>query len=143
MEKLYLHDLENNKMYPLSMFVNKEIICTKEGMMDTTALPEQFTLDIVFPPVEPRRLKNRLKTFLQIFKKWKGKIDKKTTTFENGCYFGLERRHKLDAIIESLKLNDVDYTERVKQPLFRGFDRRRQKDEVDATVYQHLEDNNE
>ena len=75
-------------MYPLSLFVNKEIICTKEDMMDTTALPEQFTLDIVFPPVEPRGLKNRLKTFVRMFKKWKGKIDKKTATFENGCYFG-------------------------------------------------------
>ncbi len=71
---------------------------------------------------------------------WEGKIDKKTTTFENGCYFGLERRHKLDAIIESLKLNDVDYTERVKQPLFRGVDRRKQKNEVDAAVHQRLED---
>ena len=130
-------------MYPLSLFVNKEIICTKEDMMDTTALPEQFTLDIVFPPVEPRGLKNRLKTFVRMFKKWKGKIDKKTATFENGCYFGPERRHKVDAIIESLKLNGVDYTGRIKQPLFRGVDRRRQKDEVDATVYQHLEDNNE
>ena len=56
-------------MYPLSFFVDKEIIFTKEDVMDTTSLPEEFTLDIVFSPIKPRGLKARLKAFVRMFKK--------------------------------------------------------------------------
>ena len=71
-----------------------------------------------------------------------GKTDKETASFDR-LYIGHDRRRTLHVNIESLKLNGVDYTDRVKQPLFRGVDRRKQKDEVDAAVYQPLEDNNE
>ena len=51
---------------------------------------------------------------MRIFKKWEGKIDKKTATFEDGCYFGHERRFKPDAIIESFKINGVECLDKSK-----------------------------
>ena len=50
MKKLYLHDLENNKMYPLSMLADKEIIFTKEDVKDDITLPENFTFELYYRP---------------------------------------------------------------------------------------------
>lgn len=62
-----------------------------------------------YRPLSWKWFKAKTKELFVLFHKWKAKFDKKTVTFDK-LYIGLDRRRKnRDVIIESLKINGVEY----------------------------------
>lgn len=107
LKKIYYRDLDNIMM-PLSDLVDTEIIFTPEDLKGDIELPKSFIFTFGAPIYTKRNLWEKIKYFLRAFKKWEGKLDKKTATF-NKLYIGHDRRRKnRDVDIEYIKINGVE-----------------------------------
>ena len=126
LKKIYFRDLDTDRMIPLSELVDCAIVFTPEDLEGDFEFPKSFTIGFGPRIYTKRNLWGKIKYFLRTFKKWEGKLDKKTATFDK-LYIGHDRRRKSrDVIIEYLKVNGIDYTP--------------EGDEIDNAVHQHIRD---
>jgi len=123
LKKIYYRDMDSNKRIPLSDLIDCTVIFTPEDLKEDIELPARFSFCFCLP-LKKRGVKDKIKTFFSQFRKWEGKIDKKTATFSK-LYIGHDRRRKnRDVDIEYIKVNGVDYTP--------------EGDEIDNAVHQHM-----
>ena len=107
LKKIYYRDMDSNKKIPLSDLVDCAVIFTPEDLKGDIELPLRFTFGLC-GPFKKRGVKDKIKTFFSQFRKWEGKLDKKTATFDK-LYIGQDRRRKnRDVDIEYLKINGVE-----------------------------------
>ncbi len=125
LKKIYYRDMDSNKKIPLSDLVDCAVVFTPEDLKGDIELPLHFTFGFC-GPIKKQGIKDKIKTFFSRFRKWEGKLDKKTATFDS-LYVGHDRRRKnRDVDIEYIKVNGVEYN-------ING-------DTVDNAVHQHMED---